>query len=52
MKGVLWRLEQEERLTAARSRNASRKAVRRQLVKVVVVDLADWQAQRFGTRAG
>lgn len=52
MKGVLWRLQQEERLTAARNRNASRKAVRQQLVKVVVVDLADWQAQRFGSRAG
>lgn len=52
MKGVLWRLQQEERLTAARNRNASRKAVRQQLVKVVVVDLAYWRAQRFGSRAG
>ncbi|MGS1079136.1 DUF3653 domain-containing protein [Pseudoxanthomonas beigongshangi] len=52
MKGLSWRLHMEERVTAARNRNASRKAVRQQMVKVVVVDLADWQAQRFGTRAG
>lgn len=52
MKGIAWRLHMEERLTACRARNASRKAVRQQLVKVVVLDLADWHAQRFGTRAG
>lgn len=52
MKGILWRQQQEEHLSAARNRNSSRKAVRRQMVKVVVVDLQDWHAQRFGTRAG
>lgn len=52
MKGIAWRLDIETRLSAARNRNASRKAVSQGLVKVVVVDLADWHAQRFGTRAG
>jgi Phage protein len=52
MKGIAWRLDMEARLSAARNRNASRKAVSQGLVKVVVVDLADWHAQRFGTRAG
>jgi hypothetical protein len=52
MKGIAWRLDMEARLSAARNRNASRKAVSQGLVKVVVVDLADWHAQRFGSRAG
>lgn len=52
MKGLIWRLAQEECLAATQSRNAARKAVSRGLVKVVVVDLADWHAQRFGNRAG
>lgn len=47
MKGILWRLQQEERLTAAHNRNASRKAVSQGSVKVVVVDLADWHAKRY-----
>ena len=52
MKGIAWRLDMEARLSAARNRNASRKAVSQGLVKVVVVELADWHAQRFGSRAG
>ena len=52
MKGIAWRLDMEARLSATRARNAARKAVSQGLVKVVVVDLADWHTQRFGTRAG
>lgn len=52
MKGILWRLQAEERLAIARARNAQEKAVRHQPVKVVVVDLADWHARNVGTMAG
>lgn len=51
MRGILFRLEAEARLERARGRNASRKAVRRELVKVVVVDLDDWRRRHFGTSA-
>lgn len=51
MRGILFRLEAEERLTRARARNAKANAVRRQLVKVVVVDLDDWKRRHFGTGA-
>lgn len=53
MKGILWRLQAEERRDSAKARNAQRrKAVSQEMVKVVVVNLADWHAQRFGSRAG
>lgn len=49
MRGILFRLEAEERLERARARKA--KPVRRELVKVVVVDLEDWRRRHFGTDA-
>lgn len=51
MKGVLWRIDQETRLTAVRNRNASRKSNRRQWVSVVVAELTDWHARYLGSRA-
>lgn len=51
LKGLAFRLEAEQRLEAARARNASRKARQRELVKVVVVDLDDWRRRHFGTSA-
>ena len=53
MRGILFRLEAEQRLERARLRNASRKttAVRRELVKVVVVELDDWRRRHFGAGA-
>lgn len=51
MRGIAFRLEAEERLQRARARNAKANAVRRQLVKVVVVDLGDWKRRHFGTTA-
>lgn len=50
--GLAWRagmIDLQERLMA---RKAREKAVRQQAVKVVVVDLADWQERHFGRRAG
>lgn len=44
MRGIMWRLDAEARRDAARARNAKRKVSQGQ-VKVVVVDLADWQAR-------
>lgn len=52
MTGLLWRIAQEERLAKLRARNAARSSAGRLMVKVVVVNLADWHAQRFGSRAG
>lgn len=49
MRGILFRLQAEQRLERARARNA--KAVRHELVKVVVVDLGDWKRRHFGTSA-
>lgn len=51
LKGLAFRAAAEERLATARARNASRKAKsgRRELVKVVVVDLGDWRARHFGS---
>ena len=51
MRGIMWRLEAEARRDAARARNAKRK-VSQGSVKVVVVELADWHARHFGSRAG
>jgi hypothetical protein len=52
MKGILWRLQAEDRLAIAKARNAQGKAVRHQPVKVVVIDLADWHTRNVGTMAG
>lgn len=52
MKGILWRIQAEDRLAIAKARNIRNKAVRQQSVKVVVVDLADWHARNVGTMAG
>lgn len=51
LRGLAFRLDAEERLERARARNASRKAVRRELVKVVVVELDDWRRRHFGSGA-
>lgn len=43
-------MDAEARRDAARARNAKAK-VSQGCVKVVVVELADWQARHFGSRA-
>lgn len=53
IEGILWRDEQELRLAGHRSRRKAEKAVRQgATVKVVIVDLATWQAQHLGRFAG
>lgn len=53
MRGLAWRQESEQHLSNARARNAKQKAVRQgSTVKVVIVDLAHWQAQHLGRSAG
>jgi hypothetical protein len=53
MEGILWRDEQELRLAGHRSRRKAARGIRHGAkVKVIVVELADWQARHFGTRAG
>ena len=53
LKGLVWRQDSEQRLANARARNTKAKAVRHDAtVKVVVVNLADWQAKHFGKMAG
>lgn len=53
LEGLLWRDEMELRRAGYRSRRKAEKAVRHgALVKVVVVELSDWQAHYFGGRAG
>lgn len=49
LRGLLWRQDAEDIRDSARKRRAAR---RRQPVKVVVVDLADWHARNVGSRAG
>ncbi len=51
MRGIMWRLDAEARRDAARTRNVKAK-VSQGPVKVVVVELADWHARHFGSRAG
>lgn len=51
--GLAWRDELELRRAGFVSRRKAEKArSRQQLVKVVVVDLADWHLTQFGSRAG
>lgn len=50
--GILWRDSMELRRAGLRTRREADKQVRRGPVKVVVVDLADWHARHFGSRAG
>ncbi len=50
--GILWRDAMELRRAGLRSRREAEKTVRRGLVKVVVVELADWHARNVGSRAG
>ncbi|WP_425480323.1 DUF3653 domain-containing protein [Pseudoxanthomonas winnipegensis] len=52
MKGLLWRLEAEERRDRLRRRNASQKAVRQGMVTVIRVPNEDWHRHHFGSRAG
>lgn len=49
LRGLAWRQDYERRRDLARSKNAARKS-RQQLVKVVVVDLADYRVN--GLAAG
>lgn len=50
LRGLMVRQNLEARRDAARRRNQKR--VSSGMVKVVVVDLADWQARHFGRAAG
>lgn len=50
--GLLWRDAMELRRIGLRSRREAEKPVCRGLVKVVVVELADWHARNVGSRAG
>lgn len=52
MAGILWRDAMELRRAGFASRRAAEKRVSQGCVKVVVVNLADWQAKHFGSRAG
>lgn len=52
LRGLAWRDSMELRRAGFASRRKAEKAVRRQPVKVVVVDLADWHARNVGTMAG
>jgi len=50
--GIMWRDSMELRRAGLRSRREAETKARRGPVKVVIVELADWHAQHFGTRAG
>lgn len=50
LRGLAWHQDASTRLNNAAARNARRKTS--QHVRVVVVDLADWQERHFGRRAG
>ena len=51
--GIAWRDDMELRLARHQSRRKAEKAVQRgRPVKVVIVDLADWHRERFGSIAG
>lgn len=53
LRGLLWREQMELRRAGFTSRRKAEKGVRHGAqVKVVIVSLADWQAQHFGSRAG
>lgn len=53
LEGLLWRDEMELRRAGHRSRRKAEKTARHgALIKIVVVEIADWQAQYFGGRAG
>lgn len=53
LRGLAWRETMELRRAGfASRRKAETAARRRQPVKVVVVDLADWHQRQFGNRAG
>lgn len=50
--GLLWRDAMELRRAGLKSRREAEKRVLQGRVKVVVVNLADWHAKHFGSRAG
>jgi hypothetical protein len=53
LRGLAWHQDASARLNSARARNARQKAVRHgATVKVVIVDLADWQQRHLGRLAG
>ena len=53
LRGLMWRDQMELRHAGFASRRRAEKPVRHGAkVKVVIVDLADWQEQHFGRRAG
>lgn len=48
VRGLAWRQESEARRDAARTRNAARKSGQHEMVRVVVVRLSEWRADRLG----
>jgi len=52
IRGIAWRESMELRLAGYASRRQAEKRVRQQMVKVVIVELRDWQARHFGSSAG
>ncbi|MET0654746.1 MAG: DUF3653 domain-containing protein [Pseudoxanthomonas sp.] len=50
LRGMAWHQDASTRLNNAAARNAKKKPA--QCVRVVIVDLADWQERHFGRRAG
>lgn len=52
LRGLLWRDYLELRRAGYASRRKAEKGRLQGLVKVVVVDLADWHAAHFGSSAG
>lgn len=52
LRGLLWSSEARDLRDSLRARNKARKAGPHGQVKVIVVDLADWHARHYGSRAG
>lgn len=53
LRGMAWQQDASNRLNATRARKAQAKAgLPGSMVKVLIIPLADWQAQHFGRSAG
>lgn len=50
LRGLVWRVEAEERVAKARARKAN--SGHRGMVTILRVPVRDWHAERFGSRAG
>jgi len=48
VRGLAWRQESEDRLARSRARNAARKSGQHGMVRVLVVRIADWRADKLG----